>query len=296
MFKNVIVGVDGTPNGRDAIALARRLADPDGKLTLTFVLGSDTVEDGEDAQELLERERNALEVDAELPARDLEQPRPGPSRAGTTTDGGPDRGWVLPPWSTATRDARQRHARRSERRRLRGRGRGSGYAQDPTPIANIGVAYNGSPESVLRSASRASSRGPRAAIVDALEVVSLPQRPTAASWRPRSGTTSTNARGGHWPHEPAVRCRGPRGLRPPGEELAAFRDDRRSSDRGLTQLWPPRRLVTRQHLQLPASGTRAARCSCCPDRPLERRSPRPQSRVAPSRVCDQRAQPIPSCR
>jgi hypothetical protein len=28
MFKNVLVGVDGRPNGRDAIALAHRLTDP----------------------------------------------------------------------------------------------------------------------------------------------------------------------------------------------------------------------------------------------------------------------------
>ena len=37
MFKNVLVGVDGRPNGRDAIALASRLTDPDGKLTLAHV-------------------------------------------------------------------------------------------------------------------------------------------------------------------------------------------------------------------------------------------------------------------
>ena len=30
MFKNVLVGVDGSPNGRDAIALASQLIDPDG--------------------------------------------------------------------------------------------------------------------------------------------------------------------------------------------------------------------------------------------------------------------------
>lgn len=29
MFQNVLVGVDGRPTGRDAIALARRLGDPD---------------------------------------------------------------------------------------------------------------------------------------------------------------------------------------------------------------------------------------------------------------------------
>ncbi|MGA7705826.1 MAG: universal stress protein, partial [Solirubrobacteraceae bacterium] len=37
MFKNVLVGVDGRPTGRDAIALATRLLDPEGKLTLAHV-------------------------------------------------------------------------------------------------------------------------------------------------------------------------------------------------------------------------------------------------------------------
>lgn len=37
MFRNVIVGVDGRSGGRDAIALARRLLDPRGRLTLVNV-------------------------------------------------------------------------------------------------------------------------------------------------------------------------------------------------------------------------------------------------------------------
>jgi nucleotide-binding universal stress UspA family protein len=37
MFKNVLVGVDGRPNGRDAIALATRLSNAGGKLTLAHV-------------------------------------------------------------------------------------------------------------------------------------------------------------------------------------------------------------------------------------------------------------------
>ena len=37
MFNNVLVGVDGRPHGRDAIVLASRLKDPDGKLTLAHV-------------------------------------------------------------------------------------------------------------------------------------------------------------------------------------------------------------------------------------------------------------------
>ena len=32
MFRKVLIGVDGTSNGRDAIALARVLAEPDARL------------------------------------------------------------------------------------------------------------------------------------------------------------------------------------------------------------------------------------------------------------------------
>lgn len=39
MFTNVLVGVDGRPGGRDAIALARQLAEPAPQLTLAHVYG-----------------------------------------------------------------------------------------------------------------------------------------------------------------------------------------------------------------------------------------------------------------
>src|SRR4029077_18348836 len=41
MFKNVVIGVDGRDGGRDAIALARVLCDPDGELTLAHVYRGD---------------------------------------------------------------------------------------------------------------------------------------------------------------------------------------------------------------------------------------------------------------
>ena len=37
MFKNVLVGIDGSENGRDAVAPATRLMEPDGRLTLAHV-------------------------------------------------------------------------------------------------------------------------------------------------------------------------------------------------------------------------------------------------------------------
>jgi nucleotide-binding universal stress UspA family protein len=43
MFENVLVGVDGQEGGRDAIALARKLVGGDGKLTLAHLYIGDTV-------------------------------------------------------------------------------------------------------------------------------------------------------------------------------------------------------------------------------------------------------------
>jgi len=65
MFRNVLVGVDGRANGRDAIALAAELVDPDGKLTLAHV-HRDEPKGREDSHRLLEEERTRAGVDAEL--------------------------------------------------------------------------------------------------------------------------------------------------------------------------------------------------------------------------------------
>ena len=77
MFRNVHVGVDGSPTGRDAIWLARALAAPGTRLTLTHVRGGEIGPGGvlgrafgaggpADAQRLLEAERDAAEIGAEL--------------------------------------------------------------------------------------------------------------------------------------------------------------------------------------------------------------------------------------
>jgi nucleotide-binding universal stress UspA family protein len=65
MFKNVLVGVDGRTNGRDAIALASQLIDPDGELTLVHVHRDEATE-RDISHELLEVERTKAAVDAEL--------------------------------------------------------------------------------------------------------------------------------------------------------------------------------------------------------------------------------------
>jgi nucleotide-binding universal stress UspA family protein len=77
MFKNVLVGVDGSANGRDAIALAGHLTGPGGKLTLANVRDGQLhpnhaitpgmlEEEREASAALLEDEREVAGVDAEL--------------------------------------------------------------------------------------------------------------------------------------------------------------------------------------------------------------------------------------
>ncbi len=79
MFSNVIVGVDGSPTGRDAIRLAVALAQPDAQLTLAHVYGgvptpgrAAAAKHSEaaraHAEQLLEAEREEAKVDAELAA------------------------------------------------------------------------------------------------------------------------------------------------------------------------------------------------------------------------------------
>jgi nucleotide-binding universal stress UspA family protein len=78
MFKNVLIGVDGRQGGRDAIALARRLAGPEATFMLAHVCfpfpGRGATEaaplERAQAQQLLERERQLAEVDAELVVAD----------------------------------------------------------------------------------------------------------------------------------------------------------------------------------------------------------------------------------
>jgi len=75
MFSQVIVGVDGGPTGRDALAVARLLVASDGRLVLahihelTPVRGASGVygpAETEESMALLEAEREATGVDAEL--------------------------------------------------------------------------------------------------------------------------------------------------------------------------------------------------------------------------------------
>src|ERR1700692_4001762 len=77
MFKNVLIGIDGSANSRDAVALAARLADPAAKLTLVHVRPGELhplhaitpgllAEEHIASKKLLESERDAAELRAGL--------------------------------------------------------------------------------------------------------------------------------------------------------------------------------------------------------------------------------------
>ncbi len=185
MFNNVLVGVDGRPTGRDAIAFASRLIARDGKLTLAHVHSgpmrpSHAVtpgllrEEREASAKLLEQERASSEVSAELvsivglsPGRALHQ-QAEEQHADLLVVGSCSRG-VL--GRTMLGDD------------TRGALNGApcavaiaslGYAEHPTPLAKIGVGYDGSPESKLALRTARQIAQATRASVDALEVVSLP--------------------------------------------------------------------------------------------------------------------------
>ncbi len=158
MFKNVLVGVDGRPSGRDAIALASRLMDPSGKLTLAHAHGGElhpshlispglVREERAASKELLEQERAAAGVDAELVSivalgagaalhMQAEDQKADLLVVGSSSRGAVGRAMLGDDTRGALNGAPCAVAIAA-----------NGYAQQSAPIARIGVAYNGSQES-----------------------------------------------------------------------------------------------------------------------------------------------------
>ena len=134
MFKNAVVGIDGEHGGRDAVALARQLGAPGGRITLAHIYGVGLVLHGgwhhllspqrEVALERLERERDAASLDAPVvrvrgpigrswlaPARRVRSSRSARGRFVSAEPARPRSSW-------------QRHAAsRSTARRVRSRSR-----------------------------------------------------------------------------------------------------------------------------------------------------------------------------
>jgi len=271
MFSNALVGVDGRANGRDAIALATRLTDPDGTLTLAHVQAGNVhplhaispgvvAEERARSGELLEQERTVGEVrSAELVTVEAATPGAGLHRRAEAQ--GAD---VLVVGSCSRGLIGRAMLGDDTRAALNGAPcavaiAGRGYAERPLPIAKIGVAYNGSPESHAALAKAKELASVNRSDVIALEVVSIPTYAFTGLVPPAFGETvelmlsEANARMGELE---GVQGRAVYGLA--GEELAAFGDDVDLLVIGSRSYGPVKRLVlgsTSDYLE------RHARCS-----------------------------------
>ncbi len=259
MFNNVLVGVDGRPYGRDAMALASRLKDPEARLTLAFVQGGSLAEDLEDSSKLLEQERMAADIEADLvgviaasPGRGLheqaEKQKADLLVVGSCSRSSFGRAMLGDDTRAALNGAACAVAIASR-----------GFAGRSEPIAKIGVAYNGSPESETALAVSRRLAARTGASVHALEVVSLPSVAYVGIVAPAIGDTIDamlqEART-RMQQLSGVEGRAAYGLT--GEELATFSDEVDLLVVGSRGYGPAKRLVlgsTSNYLE------RHARCS-----------------------------------
>ncbi len=271
MFENVLVGVDGSANGRDAITLASRLADPGGKLTLANVRAGEThplhaitpgllAEERDASLQLLERERAEAGVEAELLSLVAASPGAGLHRqaedqgADLLVVGSCSRG----PFGRAMLGDDTRAALNGSPCAVAIAARGYA-ARAGNPIAKVGVAYNGSPESERALAKAREVAEPTRAQIEVLEVVAIPSYAFTGLMAPSIGDSIdlmlTEANAG-LSKLPGVVGRAVYGLA--GEELAAFGKDVDLLVVGSRSYGPVRRLVlgsTSEYLE------RHARCS-----------------------------------
>lgn len=270
MFKNALVGVDGKPNGRDAVALASQLTDPDGKLTLAHIHTGElhpshavtpgvVREEREASEKLLEAERATAGITAELisivavsPGRGLhlqaEEQGADLLVVGSSSRGALGRAMLGDDTRAALNGAPCAVAIAP-----------LGYAEHPDPIAKVGVAYNGSPESKSALALARDLAAPSGATIHALEVVPIMTYaysgmvPTAIGDSVEVMIEEANAR---LKELPDVQGRAVYGLI--GEELAAFGDELDVLVVGSRGYGPVKRLMlgsTSEYLE------RHARCS-----------------------------------
>jgi nucleotide-binding universal stress UspA family protein len=270
MFKNVLVGVDGRPNGRDAIALASLLTDPDGKLTLAHVHTGDLRpshaiapglirEEREASHKLLEAERAAANVKADLisivsmsPGRGLheqaEEQNADVIVVGSCSHGAFGRAMLGDDTRGALNGAPCAVAVAAR-----------GYADGPASITKVGVAYNASPESKVALTIAHELATPISATVHVLEVVSIPTYAYTGIIPPAIGEgieVMIQEANGRMKELPDVEGHAVYGLA--GEELAAFGDQVDILVVGSRGYGPVKRLVlgsTSDFLQ------RHARCS-----------------------------------
>jgi nucleotide-binding universal stress UspA family protein len=197
MFRNVFIGVDGSPTGRDAIALASALAEPDARLTLAHVhpgtLTPHRATNLEfeatmraDAQRLLEAEREATGVGAELIS--ISAPSVGRGLHALAEEHAAD---LLVVGSTGRGLAGRVLVGDDTRESLNGAPCAVavapvGYVARPGGFSKIGVGYDFSGESKAALGVARALAGRDRAKLSALHVVALPtagyMAPMPATW------------------------------------------------------------------------------------------------------------------
>jgi nucleotide-binding universal stress UspA family protein len=185
MFTNVLVGVDGRSSGRDAVALARRLAAPGTKLTLAHVRAGFThplqaatpvllAEEAEESERLLREElehaggeASTVSVVAGAPGAGLhsqaEQQGADLLVVGSCSRGLLGRAMIGDDTRASLNGAPCAVAIASR-----------GYDEHPRPLKKVGVAYNGSPEASHALEVAREVAGAAGAELHALEIVSIP--------------------------------------------------------------------------------------------------------------------------
>lgn len=269
MFSNVLIGIDGTPHGRDAIALARRIAAPEARLTLVHVhpgahnplhaIRRERLEQEQrDSQSFLESERQAAGVDADIVSYVAESPGAGLHRLAE------ERAADLIVVGSTSHGAIGRVALGDDARAaLNGSPcavavAARGYHEHPDPIAGVGVGYNESAEAQVALQAARDIASPTCAAVSLLEVISIPSYSYSGMMAPvGEGIELMLSEAQQRIDElPGVTGRVLFGL--PGEELAAFGEGVDVLVVGSRSYGPLRRLVlgsTSEYLE------RRARCS-----------------------------------
>ncbi len=185
MFKHVIVGVDGDDGSRDAIALAERLVEQDGELTLAYVYwgetqvwrGSSAAYDAAErdrARELLEKARDEAGIQAQLRLRGSTSVGRGLHELAEAT--GAD---LLVIGSPGSGLLGRIHVAESIRDALNGAPCAvafapAGYGRQQVAMREIGVGYDGSPESEHALGVTRSLAAEHHAKLSAFEAVSVP--------------------------------------------------------------------------------------------------------------------------
>lgn len=185
MFKNVLIGIDGKSNGRDAIALAGHLAEPGGKVTLVHVhpgehnrlhaIRHDKLEkESSESADLLESERSQAGIEAALASVVAESPGAGLHRkaeeieadlivVGSTSRGALGRATLGDDTRAALNGSPCAVAIASR-----------GYSEHRKSIDTVGVGYNESPEATTALEAARAVAAPTGAAIKLLEVIAVP--------------------------------------------------------------------------------------------------------------------------